>query len=194
MSDSPANIKLDVGVEQSNYWGSGSPPPAHSGPDQTLLLGVPHHLNESWTLAVCLGHEILQLLLQLIYKTHRRMNFTWISVAQKIPLEIQGEESRSCLWANFHPQNVIVSSSSGFYFIGRRPNVLMLRCFDRWTKEAAALASTADLRGARRSKRDIAILRNQPAMPFKPWGEEMEEDCLVKYLASKFTSIITRAV
>lgn len=34
------------------------------------------------------------------------------------------------------------------YFVGRRPTVLMLHCFDHWTKVAAAWASTADPHGA----------------------------------------------
>lgn len=68
-SDSPAGVELDVGIKQGNNWGSGSPPPAHSGADQTLLLGVPHHLNKSRVFTVGLRHEILQLLLEFTCNT-----------------------------------------------------------------------------------------------------------------------------
>lgn len=57
--------------------------------------------------------------------------------------------AESCLWTNFHPQDVVMSSFTGQYFIG--PKVLMLHCFDHWTKEAAAWASAADLHGAYQS-------------------------------------------
>lgn len=119
VSDSPANIKLNVGIKQGNNWGSGSPPPTHSGPDQTLLLGMPHHLNESGTLAVSLRHKVLQLLLQLIYKTHTHTQLS---------------ESKGCLRANLRPQDAVMPSSSGHCFIARRPKVLMFHHFDHWTK------------------------------------------------------------
>lgn len=65
-SDSPAYIEFNMGIKEGNHGGSSSPPSAHSGPNKSFLLGMPHHLNKSWTLAVGLRHEILEFLLQLI--------------------------------------------------------------------------------------------------------------------------------
>lgn len=81
------------------------------------------------------------------YEFHIKYLKSFLKVAHEL-----GEESDSCLvWANFHPQDASMSSSSGQYFIGGRPKVLMLHCSDHWTKEAAACASTADLHGAYQS-------------------------------------------
>lgn len=63
VSYSPSDTELNVGIKEGNDWGGSNPPPTHSGPDQTLLLVVPHHLYESWMLAVSLRHKIMKFLL-----------------------------------------------------------------------------------------------------------------------------------
>lgn len=152
VSDSPAGVELDVGIKQGNNWGSGSPPPAHSGADQTLLLGVAHHLNKSWVFTVGLRHKILQLLLEFACNTRTQTETHThaplrINIRRVFVRDVSEHKER----ANFRPQDTVMSSSSGQYFIGRRPNALMFRRFDHWTKEAAARVSAADLRGAHQS-------------------------------------------